>query len=124
MFASKLDSCSESGSFGSDTESDIGEYDQFDEHNKNQESTRSRYEEMMNSRKIEDEAYDKRELTDKESWKSVYDNPMNISSTMGDIMGGKDFKQLEGPRRKKMIISTYLSENISGGSIKFPKGGG
>ena len=110
MFASRLDSGSESDSnsesdFNSDDED--FKYDRFDEHNKNKESTMLDFDAMMKRRQLEDDAYDKREMKDRNAWKSVFDNPMNISAGMGDILGGKDFKQLDGIKKKKTIGKEY-----------------
>lgn len=111
MFASRLDDSdnggfSDSGSEFSDTDLN---YDKFDDHDKNKEQTMMSFEERLKQREIEDKEYDNRELKDKKSWKSVFENPMNISSTMGDIIAGKDLRHLEGQKQTKTIGREYAS---------------
>lgn len=107
-FASRLDSDSEMGSdLGSDVSEDDLEFDIHDAHDKNKDLTMNKYDEMLQRREQENDDYDRRELHDKKAWKSVYDNPMNISAGMGDILGRKDFKQIEGPRKTKTIGKEY-----------------
>lgn len=110
-WASKLNSSSESGSESS-SESDFDDdkfqderYDKyrFDGHSKGKEATMSRFEDMMNRRNQEDKDYDNRKYEDRNTWKSVFENPMNISSAMGDIVIGDNMEQLEGQSRTKMI---------------------
>ena len=104
LFANKLDSDASSDSeFNLSDVSDDGiDTSYVTNHNKDKGDIMKKFTEYNNSRMVEDEVYDKREFNDKTQWKSVMDNPFNISTDMGSMVGN-DLKQLEGPRRKKKI---------------------
>jgi hypothetical protein len=108
LYSSKLDSDTESIESNS-SDFDMGDdiEDEYNLHNFNKEKTMSKYEEMMNKRQMEDLSYDNRKLHDKDSWKSVLDNPFSISASMGTIVGEKDFSRLDGPRQTKSINKDY-----------------
>jgi hypothetical protein len=104
LYANKLDSDASSDSeFNLSDVSDEGiDSSYVTNHNKDKGEIMKKFTEYNNSRTVEDEIYDKREFNDKTQWKSVMDNPFNISADMGNMVGN-DLKQLEGPRRKKKI---------------------
>lgn len=103
-FAGKLDSCSEDDNISISSAEIDDRYTKYSDHNKNKEETSKRFEEYMKRRKQEDTEYDERKYTDKDAWKCVTENPMNISSQMGEIIGNSKFQyQLEGPRQKRVI---------------------
>lgn len=108
-WASHLGESSESNgdsqSEDSGTDFEDSKYDRYkyDGHDKGKEATMSRFEEMMTRRNQEDKNYDERKYEDRKTWKSTFENPMNISSTMGDTLIGDNLEQLEGPSRNKMI---------------------
>lgn len=107
LWASKLDSSSESGS-ESDTDLSDFENEKYDKykynnHDKGKETTMLRFDEMMSRRDQENEDYKNRKYEDKKSWKSVFENPMNISSSMGEMVMNSNMEQLEGPSRTTMI---------------------
>jgi hypothetical protein len=105
-FASKLDSDSDSDESEINfSPSDLNNIDAsyVTNHNKNKEDVMSKFNDLENRRKQENDAYETREFGDNKVWGSVSENPMNISSQMGCIIGGKDVKQLSGPRKKKHI---------------------
>ena len=108
LYASKIDSGSEDSESESDTCSQISvDLDEIDGYKYNKSNVDDKYNEMLNRRKIEETDYDNREMHDKESWKSVLDNPFSISHSMGTVLGGKDFSKLEGPKGKKVISKDY-----------------
>jgi len=86
-FASKLDSGSESN-----PESDLelseeeSNNDYYEGHNKNKDDTMKRLKDLEDMRKKEDEEYDGLEFSSQKR-KSVMDNPMNISSQFGKVIG-------------------------------------
>ncbi len=101
MYASKLDSGSESEEFpeySSDEDIDVS---YVTGHNQGKGDVMARFKELEARRKAEEAEYDARQISDG-SWKSVLENPMNISSQMGNVIG-KDMKALNGPRRKNNI---------------------
>lgn len=109
IYASKLDSDSDKSISDSEKDSDIDDID-MDEHDGykyNKDNVDAKYEEMLNRRTLENTSYDNREMHDKNSWKSVLDNPFSISSSMGTVLGGQDFSKLEGPKQKKVINKQY-----------------
>jgi curved DNA-binding protein CbpA len=72
-------------------------------HNKDKKSVIDRFNQYEKERKLEDEIYENREFTDTNQWKSVLENPMNISSQMGSIMGNDaSSKPLQLKRRKNI----------------------
>jgi len=104
LFAQRLDS-------SSDTEEESVSSDDIDisyvsGHNADKKSVMSRYNEYEQSRKVEDDIYESRGFNDENVWKSVLDNPMNISSQMDNIIG-KDVKQLDGFKKKKHLNKDY-----------------
>ena len=105
LFAQKLDS-------GSDTEEEYsGSSEDIDVsyvtgHNTNKGSVMDKFKDYEQSRKLEDDLYEKRGFNDEHAWKSVMDNPMNISSQMDTIVG-KDVKQIDGFKKKKHIDKDY-----------------
>jgi hypothetical protein len=103
QFASTLDDISDNGdnmSVGSD---DI-DVSYVTGHNKDNSDVNKRFEEYMKSRETEDEYYNAREFGDTNSWKSVYDNPMNISASMGTMVG-KEVKTLDTRNKKNNSIN-------------------
>lgn len=110
IYASRIDSDSDNNDvYSSGSDSELGDLDDFDGYSHNQENIVDRFNIMMNRRETENKEYDNRELHDKKSWKSVFNNPMNISSSMKTIVGGNDFNQLEGPRKKKVIGKDFAN---------------
>lgn len=110
LFASKLDSDIDDESINSESSFDMGndiDLDELDGYKFNKEDINSRFEEMMNRRNMENQEYDNRQMHDKNSWKSVLDNPFTISASMGTVLGGKDFSKLEGPKHSKTINKEY-----------------
>lgn len=109
LYASKMDSDTESNYSNNSSESDIDDVDmdELDGYKFNKDSVSSRYDQMLNRRTLEEEVYDNREMHDKEAWKSVLDNPFSISASMGTVMGGQDFSKLDGPKRKTAISREY-----------------
>lgn len=108
LYASRLDSDIES--VGSESSFDMGDDEEWAEHDGyklNKDDINNKFEQMMSRRTLENKEYDNREMHDKESWKSVLDNPFTISSSMGTVLGGTDFSQLDGPKRKKVIGKDY-----------------
>lgn len=87
MFSTKL---------GSDDEDSLSSLDDemmkeidvsyVDNHNKGRDKTMKDYETRLKEREVDEGQFDKRTMED-ESWKSVLDNPFNISNQMGDIVG-------------------------------------
>jgi hypothetical protein len=73
---------------------DLDEFDEFNESKWNNDNITDKYNEMENRRKMENDNYENREYTDNKSWKSVFDNPFNISTSMGTFIGDKP-SQLE-----------------------------
>lgn len=110
MYASKLDDFESEESIGSDSDFDMGEdvnLDELDGYKYNKENVNSKYEEMLNRRNMENQAYDNRKVHDKESWKSIMENPFTISASLGNVVGDKDFNKIEGPKRVKAISQEY-----------------
>lgn len=73
-------------------------------HNKDNSDVDKRFNEYMKSRERDDEYYNAREFGDVNSWKSVYENPLNISSSMGTMIG-KEVKTLDSRNRKNNSIN-------------------
>ena len=107
IFASKMSDSEEGSNFGSDFDENDVDFDLYDAHDKNKEKTFMSYEERLKERQMENLAFDARVVNDKKSWKSVFDNPMNISSTMGDVMLGKDLQQLDSLKQTNKINKEY-----------------
>lgn len=102
-FATRMDSDVEMDSaFESDNDSDI-DVSYVTGHNKNKEDIMRKFANMESRRKVEEDEYEKRELHNEKSWKTVMDNPMNISASMGTILGRNDFTKIDGPKKKKQI---------------------
>lgn len=108
LYASKIDSDSGSSMSDSDSGSDDVDMDEHDGYKFNKEDVNSRYEQMMNRRTLEEQSYKDREMHDKESWKSVLENPFSISASMGNVLGGQDFSRLDKARPKKTINKEYV----------------
>lgn len=65
------------------------------DHNKNNDDIEAKFKEYERSRQKDNEMFETREFNDKNAWKSVMENPMNISSQMGELVGS-DTKMIEG----------------------------
>jgi curved DNA-binding protein CbpA len=105
LFAQKLDSGSDSEGEYSESSDDI-DVSYVTGHNSNKGSVMDKFKEYEQSRKLEDDSYENRGFNDETTWKSVMDNPMNISSQMNTMIG-KDIKQLDGFKKKKHIDKDY-----------------
>lgn len=103
QFASKLDDISENGDNVSVASDDI-DVSYVTDHNKNNTDVNKRFEDYLKTRERDDEYYNAREFGDVNSWKSVYDNPMNISSSMGTMVG-KEVKTLDTRNKKNNSIN-------------------
>jgi curved DNA-binding protein CbpA len=88
-FASKLISCSEDDSDSSSIDDDIN-VDYYELHNKdkNTDIYDKKLEDLIKQRNNDDEIYENQDFSSKMR-KSVMDNPMNISSQFGKIIGGE-----------------------------------
>lgn len=73
-------------------------------HNKDNSDVNKRFEEYMKTRENDDEYYNAREFGDSNAWKDVMDNPMNISASMGTMIG-KDLKTLDTRNKKNNSIN-------------------
>jgi|SaaInlStandDraft_6_1057023.scaffolds.fasta_scaffold06937_2 hypothetical protein len=110
QFASILDSDNgENMSGSSDIDSEDIDLDEHDGFKYDKMNVNDRYDELMAQRQMEDTKYDEREMHDKESWKSVLDNPFSISNQMGSMLGKNDFSKLDGPRKtiNKDVVDVY-----------------
>jgi curved DNA-binding protein CbpA len=107
-FASRLDSDDEL-TYNSDNDNDDNNIDAsyVTEHNKNKKDVMSKFTELENRRKDEDNLYEERRFGDNKVWGSVLDNPMNISYQLGNIVG-KDMKALTGPKKKTQITKDEI----------------
>lgn len=103
QFASKLDDISENNDDASINSDDI-DVSYVTEHNKDNADVNKRFDDYLKSREMDDEYYNAREFGDINSWKSVYDNPINISSSMGNIIG-KEVKTLDNRNKKNNTIN-------------------
>ena len=101
IFASKIDLESDNDDDFSESSDDDIDVSYTTNFNKNKDNVMERFKEYEQSRKLDDDIYEKREFGDK-SWKNVMENPMNISSQMGNHIG-KDIKMIEGGKIKKHI---------------------
>lgn len=98
-YSSTLDDISENGDNMSTTSDDI-DVSYVTGHNKDNSDVNKRFDEYMKAREMDDEYYNAREFGDNNSWKSVFDNPMNISSSMGTTVG-KDIGKLDMRNNKR-----------------------
>lgn len=103
MFAQNLESDDESdmGSM-SDTSIDV---DYVQGHNQNRGNIMDKFKDYENARREMDDMFDKREFGDT-TWKSVMENPMNISSQMGGLIGNET-KQITSMKKKSSIDRDY-----------------
>jgi len=99
QYSSILDNISENGDDASVASDDI-DVSYVTGHNKDNSDVSKRFDEYMKSRERDDEYYNAREFGDNNSWKSVFDNPMNISSSMGTTVG-KDIGKLDMRNNKR-----------------------
>jgi curved DNA-binding protein CbpA len=100
IYASRLDSGSDSDDIISSGDDDI-DVSYVTGHNQGKQDVMDRFKKLEEMRKKEEDDYDKRQISDG-SWKSVFENPMNVSSQMGSVVG-KEVKMLNGPRKQKNI---------------------
>lgn len=110
LYASKMDSDIESDTNSNSDEFDtidLVDMDELDGYKFNKEDISNRYSQMMDRRNLEEKEYDNREMHNKESWKSVLDNPFSISAGLGTVLGGQDFSKLDKSRPKKTINKEY-----------------
>lgn len=119
LYSSKLDSNSE----GEDdiVLSDDDYKDDYNSHNKNRnmEDIEALFKKMKAERELETEMFDKRQINDP-SWKSVMENPMNISAQFGNVVG-KDVKALPSTKKNKLnkaMVDAYASLLYDGKSSK------
>jgi len=101
LYASKLDSDSDNDINISDISDEDIDVSYVTGHSTNKGEIMDNFKKFKNKRDQDDEEYDARQFGDN-SWKSVLDNPMNVSHQMGNIVG-KDIKALTGPRKKNQI---------------------
>jgi curved DNA-binding protein CbpA len=103
QYASILDDISENGDNMSVNSDDI-DVSYVTGHNKDNSDVNKRFDEYMKARERDDEYYNAREFGDTNAWRSVYDNPMNISSSMGTMVG-KEVKTLDTRNKKNNSIN-------------------
>lgn len=104
QYSSLLDDISENGDDNMSVNSDDIDVSYVNNHNKDNSDVNKRFEEYMKSRERDDDYYNAREFGDTNSWKSVYDNPLNISASMGTMVG-KEVKTLDSRNRKNNTIN-------------------
>lgn len=102
-FANKLNSDDDNDSnFSLSDVSDDGiDVEYVTNFDKNKEKTMTEYERMEKERMNDDEMYKDRQYADTK-WKTVLDNPFNVSAQMG-VFVGDNMKTLEGPKKKTKI---------------------
>jgi curved DNA-binding protein CbpA len=104
QYASKLNDLSEHSDDNCSVKSDDIDVSYVTGHNKDRSDVAAKFEQYMKAREVDDEIYQAREFGDTNAWKSVYDNPMNISSQMGTIVG-KEIKTLDSRNKKNSTIN-------------------
>jgi curved DNA-binding protein CbpA len=76
-------------------------------HNKNNGDVNKMFEDYMKAREKDDDFYNAREMTDSNAWKDVLENPLNISASMGKVIG-KDLKLIDSKKRNNKINKSTI----------------
>lgn len=109
IFSKKIDSDDEKSlsSIDSDIEKEIEKKynNNYDNHNKNKNEINKRYEELLKDRG----ALDNKPTFHSKDWKDVQQNPFNISSQMGEIIGENvgDCAEKKTSKNKKDLFDAY-----------------